>query len=183
MPPPTQPSWPTAARKPTRTEKRTRVILYFMRHGEAGPPTIAGDEDESTLTGAGADALRAAAPLWRRLSLRPDAVICSPLARARQTAELVVAGLDLARPPVIDERLRPGAAWSDLAQAMARHPDARRVMFVGHEPDLSNAVRLLTGAVALRLRKGGIACVEFPGVPEPGSGELAWLLDPDLYTA
>ncbi len=55
-------------------------------------------------------------------------------------------------------------------------------MFVSHEPDLSEAVGLLTGARAVRLRKGGLACVEFPGIPEPGSGELAWLLDPDLYT-
>jgi phosphohistidine phosphatase SixA len=64
---------------------------------------------------------------------------------------------------------------------MAKHPDARRVLFVGHEPDLSSAVCLLTGAAAVRLRKRGIVCVEFPGIPEPGSGELAWLLDPDLY--
>jgi phosphohistidine phosphatase len=157
------------------------VILYFMRHGEAEPPVGAVDNEEDALTNEGTDALRVAAPLWRRLSLRPDAVVSSPLTRARQTAELVVRALELPRPPVIDERLRPGAEWADLAQAMAKHPDARRVMFVGHEPDLSNAVRLLSGAT-IRLRKGGIACVEFPGVPEPASGELAWLLDPDLYT-
>ncbi len=159
------------------------MILYFMRHGEVGPPLVAGAEDESVLTEEGTDALRSAAPLWRRLSLRPDAVLCSPLVRARQTAELVVAALELGRPPFIDERLRPGAEWPDLAQAMAKHTDARRVMFVGHEPDLSNAIRLLTGASAVRMRKGGIACLEFPGVPEPGSGELAWLLDPDMYVA
>jgi ADP-ribose pyrophosphatase YjhB (NUDIX family) len=64
---------------------------------------------------------------------------------------------------------------------MAAHPDARRVMFVGHEPDLSSAVCLLTGAASVRLRPGGVACVEFPGIPEPGAGELAWLLDPDAY--
>jgi hypothetical protein len=28
-----------------------------------------------------------------------------------------------------------------------------------------------------------MACVEFYGVPEAGTGELAWLLDPDLYAA
>jgi hypothetical protein len=33
------------------------------------------------------------------------------------------------------------------------------------------------------MRKGSLACVEFYGVPEPGTGELAWLLDPDLYAA
>jgi ADP-ribose pyrophosphatase YjhB (NUDIX family) len=64
---------------------------------------------------------------------------------------------------------------------MATYPDARRVMFVGHEPDLSSAVCLLTGAASVRLRPGGVACVEFPGIPEPGAGELAWLLDPDAY--
>ena len=55
-------------------------------------------------------------------------------------------------------------------------------MFVGHEPDLSTAIATLTGAASVRMRKGGLACVEFYGVPEPGGGELAWLLDPDLYT-
>lgn len=157
------------------------MILYFVRHGEAGQHSMAADDDERALTPAGTDALHAAAPLWRRLNLRPDVVISSPLPRARQTAELVVAGLGLARAPLVDERLSPGAGWGDLARAMAAHPDARRVMLVGHEPDLSNAVCLLTGAAAVRLRAGGVACVEFPGVPEPGSGELAWLLDPDLY--
>jgi hypothetical protein len=32
------------------------------------------------------------------------------------------------------------------------------------------------------MRPGGLACVEFYGTPEPGGGEIAWLLDPDLYT-
>jgi phosphohistidine phosphatase SixA len=108
-------------------------------------------------------------------------VLSSPLPRARQTADLFVEGVGLKREPIEDNRLLPGADWSDMAQTMADHRDARRVMFVSHEPDLSEAVCLLTGARAVRMRKGGLACVEFPGIPEPGAGELAWLLDPDLY--
>ena len=159
------------------------MILYFMRHGKAGHGSSAPDDDERRLTPAGVEALRAAAPIWRRVNLRPDLVISSPLPRALETAELLVAGLDLSDPPIVDDRLRPGAGGPDLARAMAEHPHARRVAFVSHEPDLSSAVCLLTGAAAVRLRKGAIACVEFPGVPEPRSGELAWLLDPDLYSA
>jgi phosphohistidine phosphatase len=156
------------------------VILYFCRHGRAEP---AGSDDEARrLTAEGSAALRSAAGLWQRLNLRPDVVLSSPLARARQTAELVCEALDGAE-VIVDERLRPGAAWADFAQAMSAHPDARRVLFVGHEPDLSSAVGLLTGASSVRLRAGGVACLEFPGVPEPGAGEIAWLLDPDLYTA
>jgi phosphohistidine phosphatase len=155
------------------------VILYFCRHGRAEPSQ--GNDDERQLTEEGAVALRAAAPLWRRLNLRPDVVLTSPLMRARQTAELACQALGIPA-ATVDDRLRPGADWADLAQALAAHHDARRVLFVGHEPDLSAAVILLTGAHSIRLRPGAIACLEFPGVPEPGSGELAWLLDPDLYT-
>jgi phosphohistidine phosphatase len=155
------------------------VILYFLRHGKAGSPRPSHD-DERTLTPKGEAALRGAAPLWRRLNLRPDVVLSSPLPRALATAELFCEAVG--GTPTADDRLRPGASWGDLARAMAAHSDARRVMFVGHEPDLSAAVALLTGASSIRMRKGGLACVEFYGIPEPGSGELAWLIDPDLYT-
>ena len=155
------------------------MILYFLRHGKAGPQNAAGDEARE-LTEAGVAALRSAAPLWRRLNLRPDAVLSSPLARALQTAELVCEAVG--GTPLADDRLRPGASWGDLARAMAAHPHARRVLFVGHEPDLSTAIVELTGAASVRMRAGGMACLEFYGTPEPGGGELAWLLDPDLYT-
>lgn len=155
------------------------MILYFLRHGKAGSPRPT-DDDERELTERGRKALRGAAPLWRRLNLRPDAVISSPLPRALQTAELFCEAVGGKR--IGDDRLRPGARWTDLARAMADHPDARRVMFVGHEPDLSRAIVELTGAASVRMRKGGLACLEFYGIPEPGTGEIAWLLDPDLYT-
>ncbi len=152
------------------------MILYFLRHGraESGVP-----DDARRLTDDGEASIRAAAPLWRRLNLRPDAVLSSPLPRALRTAELMCEAVG--GTPLTDERLRPGASWADMAQAMAAHPDARRVMFVGHEPDLSSTIGLLSGAASIRMRTGGLCCLEFPGVPEPGSGEIAWLLDPDLY--
>ncbi|MGH2392445.1 MAG: SixA phosphatase family protein [Candidatus Limnocylindria bacterium] len=158
------------------------MILYFLRHGKAGEYRADDPNDDAReLTDAGVAELRTAAPLWRRLNLRPDLVISSPLPRALQTASLFVEGVRLARRPLADDRLRPGAEWADMARALTVDRDARRVMFVGHQPDLSSAVELLIGARAVRLRAGGVACVEFPGIPEPGAGELAWLLDPDLY--
>jgi phosphohistidine phosphatase len=156
------------------------VILYFLRHGKAGEQRPV-DDDGRELTTEGVAALHAAIPLWRRLNLRPDLVLSSPLVRARQTAELFSAGLD-APAPVLEETLRPGADWGSFARAMARTPGARRVLFVGHEPDLSSTVALLSGGASIRLRPAGLACLEFPGVPEPGAAEIAWLLDPDLYT-
>ena len=153
------------------------MILYFLRHAEAESGD--GADEERRLTPAGEASMGAAGPLLARLNLRPDVILSSPLARARRTAEIVAEALE--RTVVVDRRLRPGADWGGFARAMVDHPDARRVLFVGHEPDLSQTVALLTGATSVRMRAGAIACVEFYGTPEPGSGELAWLLDPDLY--
>ena len=155
------------------------MILYFLRHGDAGSPQSGMGDEGRQLTDGGAAALRSAARLWRRLNLRPDVVLTSPLIRARRTAELFCEAIG--GEPVIDDGLRPGASWGDLARAMAGHPNARRVLFVGHEPDLSTAIADLTGAASVRMRTGGLACLEFYGVPEPGGAEIAWLLDPDLY--
>ena len=156
------------------------MILYFLRHGDAGTQASGMADDERLLTDDGIAALRSAAPLWRRLNLRPDVVLTSPLARARQTADLFCEAIG--GEPIADDGLRPGASWGNLARAMSVHPDARRVLFVGHEPDLSSAIAELSGAESVRMRKGSLACLEFYGVPEPGAGEIAWLLDPDLYT-
>ena len=155
------------------------MILYFLRHGDAGSAAAGIGDDERRLTERGVDELRAAATLWQRLNLRPDVVLCSPLPRAVQTAELACEAIGGS--PLPDDRLRPGAGWGHFARAMASHPDARRVMFVGHEPDLSSTIQHLTGAASVRMRKGGLACLEFYSTPEPGGGEIAWLLDPDLY--
>jgi phosphohistidine phosphatase len=158
------------------------VILYFLRHGRA--EHTAGKEDgDRRLTEEGQAQLRGAAPLWKRLNLRPHLILTSPLVRAVETAELLVVGLGSKHAPVIDHRLSPGAGWPEMAQAMADRPPAQRVLFVGHNPDMTSVVELLTGAESIRLRPGGLACVEFPGTPEPGQGELAWLLDPDLYAS
>jgi phosphohistidine phosphatase len=157
------------------------VILYFLRHGDAGAAR-AHDDDSRQLTAQGVAQLEAAADTWKRLDILPQVVITSPLPRARETAELLIAGVGITVQPVIDERLMPGADWGDLAQAIGAFRGAQRIMLVGHDPDLSEAVASLTGA-SVRLRKGGLACIEFEGVPGPGGGELVWLLDPDLYQA
>src|SRR5688500_17984877 len=80
------------------------------------------------LTDAVIATLTAAAPLWRRLNLRPDVVLSSPLPRARRTAELFCDAVGGS--PLTDDRLRPGASWGEMARAMSAHPDARRVLFV-----------------------------------------------------
>jgi phosphohistidine phosphatase len=110
------------------------VRVFLVRHAEAAP----GDPDElRPLTPAGRDAARA---LGERLP-QVDAVVTSPLLRARETGELIARGTGAG--PTTDERLAPGATLNDLSAAVAGRGDT--VVAVGHQPDCSEIVFELTG--------------------------------------
>jgi phosphohistidine phosphatase len=112
------------------------VHLILVRHAKAEP----GKPDAMRrLTPAGMDA---AAMLGEVLAERhPDAVVSSPLRRARETAEAIAqaAGLEAA----VDERLAPGATVESVRAAVAGRGET--VIAVGHQPDCSTVVLALTG--------------------------------------
>ena len=65
--------------------------LYLMRHGIALPqddPSVASDS-ERPLSHKGVKRMRKAAKGVRRLDIPFDALLTSPLLRARQTAEII----------------------------------------------------------------------------------------------
>jgi phosphohistidine phosphatase SixA len=105
--------------------------LILVRHAEAAP----GDPDDlRPLTPAGREAAR---ELGERLAaLEPDAVVSSPLLRARETAQPIAdaAGVEAE----VDERLAPGASAEDVRAAVAGRGET--VVAVGHQPDCSAAV-------------------------------------------
>ena len=110
--------------------------LFVVRHAEAAP----GDPDElRPLTDAGRAAARA---LGDRLAEHElDAVLSSPLLRARETADAIARAAGLVAEP--DERLAPGADADSVREAVAGRGDT--VVTVGHEPDCSEIVLALTG--------------------------------------
>jgi phosphohistidine phosphatase len=124
--------------------------LLIVRHAEAAP----GDPD--ALRPLTADGREHARKLGRRLRDRgvaPDAVITSPLLRARQTA----AALGLGEPE-IDERLAPGATPGDVREAALGRGDI--VLLVGHQPDCGRAVAALAGGPEPKLPPCGHVVLE-----------------------
>jgi phosphohistidine phosphatase SixA len=112
------------------------VRLFLVRHAEAA----SGDPDElRPLTAAGRDAAR---ELGERLATeQPEAVVSSPLLRARETAAAIAEASGLE--PETDERLAPGATADDLRGAVAGKGET--VVAVGHQPDCSEMFFALTG--------------------------------------
>jgi phosphohistidine phosphatase SixA len=110
--------------------------LFLVRHAEAAP----GEPDElRPLTPAGRAVAR---DLGERLATEHlDAVVSSPLLRARETAEQIARAAGLA--PEADDRLAPGATAEGLRAAIAGRGDT--VVAVGHQPDCSAILLVLSG--------------------------------------
>lgn len=110
--------------------------LFLVRHAEAAP----GEPDAlRPLTQTGRATAR---ELGRQLAAEhPAAVLCSPLLRARETADRIARAAHLAAEP--DERLAPGATLETLREAVEGR--AGTVVAVGHQPDCSEIVLALTG--------------------------------------
>jgi phosphohistidine phosphatase len=104
-----------------------------------------------------------------------EAVLFSPKARARQTAELAAEQWTPARREVLREHeaLAAGFDGAQALDALAEIGADGRLLVVGHEPDLSGVVADLTGG-RIDLKKGGLAVVRLEGV----GGELAVLMRP-----
>jgi phosphohistidine phosphatase len=122
--------------------------LYVMRHGPAEEQANSGLDGDRALTLAGRDRVRAVAKALVELDEQPLQVITSPLVRAVQTAEVVaLVGRLGEREGTVEVRreLSPGAPGGGprpLVTALASSA-SRRVMLVGHEPDLSDLVTAL----------------------------------------
>jgi phosphohistidine phosphatase len=109
--------------------------LLIVRHAEAAP----GSPDElRSLTPDGREQARQLGERLRALGLAPDAIVSSPLLRARETAAALAFG-----EAVVDERLAPGATPLDVRDAAAGRGET--VLVVGHQPDCGRAVAALTG--------------------------------------
>src|SRR5438093_382543 len=74
--------------------KRTPMELVFLRHGLAADrEEWKGTDEDRPLTAEGVDRTKEVVRGLRALKVRPDAILSSPLLRARETAEIAKKGL------------------------------------------------------------------------------------------
>jgi phosphohistidine phosphatase len=124
------------------------VRVYVMRHGPAEDAALSGRDSDRALTANGrARVQRVAQELVRRAET-PRLILSSPLVRALQTAEIVAALAEPEQGVTIHPALSPGGDSARLVQDLLQK-GARRVMLVGHEPDLSGLVTTLVPGLGL----------------------------------
>ena len=122
---------------------RTDVKLYLMRHGPAEDEADSGVDADRALTASGRERVANVAKALLDAKESPSEILTSPLVRAVQTAEIVaiVAGVAQLR---IGREVAPGGDGARLARFLASS-GRKRVMLVGHEPDMSGLLSTLLG--------------------------------------
>ena len=160
--------------------------LYILRHGIAVDPGTQGiPDDDRPLTPRGRKRMREIARGLRRLDLRPDRIITSPLPRASATAELVAGALAAVKGLETAEVLRAGSDARAIRDWLRGRAEGR-LMIVGHNPGLTDLITLLvlgegdgSRPPICELKKGGIAALR-PLSSAPDRFGLEWVATPRL---
>ena len=141
--------------------------IYFLRHANAGEPKLNPAKDEQRpLDDLGVEQSHIVGCALAALQLKLDAIISSPLVRAKQTAEIVAGEIGHEDKLITDDALRPEASYDGFQQLLARHKDKDAIMVVGHNPSLTEFLnQLITGDAreAVELKKGAVARVDKEG--------------------
>lgn len=155
--------------------------LYLVRHGIAlphGTPEVA--DDDRPLTSKGEKRVELISKGLRRLGVKPDRIVTSPLPRARTTAEIVAGVLGLEAELEDSHSLRPEATAGSLRDWLGAREE-EQLMLVGHNPNLTELLGLLAGITGdllpFVLKKGGVAALRDDG---KGRSTIQWLATPRL---
>ncbi len=127
--------------------------LFIVRHAEAA----SGRPDElRPLTTAGREQARGLGKQLAADGIRPDAILTSPLLRARETGVEIGRAVGVEAEP--DERLGPGAVAVVLRGAVAGRGET--VVVVGHQPDCGRNAAALGGGPEPAFPPAGVFAVE-----------------------
>ncbi len=156
--------------------------VLIVRHAKAESrallPLLRKKDTERVLTPGGRRDMARAAKGLKRLLPEISILATSPLARAKETAQILSARYDQIEVMELS-LLSPGNKPEALHTWLREQPQDATVALVGHEPDLAVfASYLLTGRQEshLVLKKGAGCLIDLPD--RSAAGKLEWLLQP-----
>ena len=117
--------------------------VFLVRHAEAVAETLVLRDPDRHLTPHGRGQARSLGDRMRWHDCAPTHVWASPLVRAVQTAELVLAGLHSSASVESVPALAPDGSARDVVNAVRALAGDAAVLLVGHEPSLSAIGALL----------------------------------------
>jgi phosphohistidine phosphatase len=160
----------------------TGFELYLIRHAiaDARGPEWPNDA-KRPLTELGIARFTEAVKGLREVGVEIDEIFTSPLVRAKQTADILAAGLKHKPHVKILKALEPGHGPAAVVEHLAEEARKKRIALVGHEPDLGDlASHLLGTKKPVPFKKGGVCRIDVATLPTARAGTLVWFLPPKI---
>ena len=158
--------------------------LYLLRHAiaeERGSGAYP-DDSKRPLTAKGVRRMRRIAEGMLALELSFDAILSSPYARARQTAEIVARVFDAEKILEFTDELAVGGDGEKLVDHITTdYPVVSRLLLVGHEPFMSSFISMLVSgdqSLSVTMKKGGLCKLIVDYLQYGRCATLEWLLAP-----
>ena len=176
--------WKPIIHEQTSVAPGPSKTLFILRHGIAvirGNASYPLDSDRP-LTTKGVKRMRRIAKGMRRMKVGFDLLLTSPYRRALETAFVV--GREYGAGEIIQtsQALRPEVLPEEVIRSLQeKYSPCRRLLLVGHEPQLSALISTLTsGGASARplLKKGGLCKLEVEKLQMGKCASLLWLLTP-----
>lgn len=156
------------------------MILYVMRHAEAIERSDTLPDEWRYLTEKGRITAAKICSQLARFGPKVRLTITSPLTRAVQTAE--IAAQKACRKNVVVARalLLPGGDITAVIEHLNGCSDSKRVLLVGHEPQLGSLVAKLLGREdgTTSLKKGACVALEYDPDKAEKPASFLWYLTP-----
>ncbi len=160
------------------------MIVYFLRHANAGQPKLDPEKDEKRpLDEMGIEQSHDVGNALAAIDVKVDVILSSPLPRALQTAEIVSEKLNYTGKVVLDAGLRPEASYQQFQDLLKRYGNKKSIIVAGHNPSLTEFLnKFLAGGsfAGIELKKGAVAKVEKEAT---GAAKLKWLMPPKVVHA
>ena len=142
--------------------------LWLLRHGKSDRDDLSIEDFDRPLKKRGKRAAQHIGEGMHQQHLIPDWIVSSPAKRAITTANIVLKALDVEELVVAQDIRLYQEGVERLKTVLAECPlDAKRVLLVGHNPDLEDLLIHLVGAVHLPdtdklLPTAGLARLKMP---------------------
>ncbi len=163
--------------------------LFILRHGEAGKRLSSATGDKSRpLTSTGKTEVLEEARALKRIGIKFNVIVTSPLKRAYETANIVANVYKKKNILKIWNELAPEGSVTDVYQKISQFGPETSILMVGHEPQLTEITKGIinkdkTASCNIVLKKAGLVRINISKSNPSPKGELRWLLTPRIFKA
>ena len=165
--------------------------LFILRHGETSKRLSRSGGLDRPLTYTGTSEIKSIANSIKKLRIKIDLIVTSPIFSCKQTGEIINDLFNRRIPLIICNDLKPEGNRVDFYNKILKYKGTSSILIVGHEPYLTGMINdIISNNDADRnynknnnniiLKKAGLSRIKIISTVPKLKGELRWLLTPRI---